>query len=389
MLSPRVTDLGQDVRLDWTPDPTGQGYRFYVDGHAVSRSFNPAQSSITFRKPDGGTHSYGLRLMAEVGALEAASFPVPTPPAEGDLPFALPDLVNPVRLTVPVDRDFTLPSTTVGKDVELDFQGREGVVRQYALILDNSGGPPRNMVLRNGHSRCTKPSDSSGYRHGGIKVQTQAQKAAILDWFDERRGVAGCTAVDGIGIASETYTEWTVQRCLIEGQSDGAIPAGQHVDALQLQGPIGKLRVGLCSFDLAGIRPGNDPGKGLQLAEEPWQEDPETRFSVEIEKLDVECRGNPATGARYGVLLVQEYARDTIALGPEVYWSRDASLDPLGDNFGVTLYTNGRPGDYGVVAGTRPNRTLTARTSSGISGVVRERPSGSPRFVTRQMLGYA
>jgi len=170
----------------------------------------------------------------------------------------------------------------------------------------------------------------------------------------------------------------------VEDEAEAVAVAKKYLGFFQ--GPLAKLRVGLCSMELSGVRPGNDPGKGLQLAEEPWGVG-ETPFSVELEKLDVECLGNPATGARYGVLLVQEYARDAIHLGSEIYWQRSSALDSLGDNFQVTLYTNGRPADYGVVSGTRPNRVLTARTSSGITGAVRERPSGAPKFVPRAMLG--
>ena len=386
MLSPRVTDLGSEVRLDWTPDLTGQGYRFYIDGHAVSRTFNAAQSSAKFRKPDDLPHDYGLRLMAEVGSLEAARFPIPEPPAGGgELPFGEPQLSSPVLVTVPNVTDFVLPASTVGKDVICDYGGREGVVRQGGLIMDNAAGAPRRILHRNYHARCTKPFDSSGYRSGGVRFQTHAQEAWVLDLYDEKH-FAGATGIDGIGIASAPHTVWTVQRCLLEGAPDSSAPGGQHIDCLQLQGPLAKLRVGLCSMELSGVRPGNDPGKGLQLAEEPWGVG-ETPFAVELEKLDVECLGNPATGARYGVLLVQEYARDTIRLGSEIFWQRAAALDSLGDNFAVTLYTNGRPGDYGTVSGSRPNRVLTAKASSGITGAVRERPSGSPKFVTREMLG--
>lgn len=77
-LNPRVTDQGNKVRLDWTPDLTGQGYRLYIDGVAVSRTFRPEASSTTFAKPSAGSHRYGVRKMDVVGALEEATWPAPT-----------------------------------------------------------------------------------------------------------------------------------------------------------------------------------------------------------------------------------------------------------------------------------------------------------------------
>lgn len=79
-LNPKVTDQGNKVRLDWTPDLTGQGYRFYIDGVAVSRTFKPDASSTTFGKPDAGSHRYGVRKMDVVDALEEATWPVVDPP---------------------------------------------------------------------------------------------------------------------------------------------------------------------------------------------------------------------------------------------------------------------------------------------------------------------
>lgn len=81
-LDPTITDLGSKVRLDWTPDVTGQGYRFYVDGVAVSRTFKPAAKSTEFQKPDSGTHSYGVQKMDVVDALEEVSWPASTEPPD-------------------------------------------------------------------------------------------------------------------------------------------------------------------------------------------------------------------------------------------------------------------------------------------------------------------
>lgn len=87
-LNPQVTDLGSKVRLDWTPDLSGQGYRLYIDGVAVSRTFKPEAKSTTFTKPDANPHRYGVQKMDVVDALEEVEWPAPPPvgnpiPADG------------------------------------------------------------------------------------------------------------------------------------------------------------------------------------------------------------------------------------------------------------------------------------------------------------------
>lgn len=81
-LNPQVTDLGSKVRLDWTPDVTGQGYRLYIDGLAVSRTFQPGAKSTTFTKPDSAPHRYGVQKMDVVDALEEVEWPAPSEPSD-------------------------------------------------------------------------------------------------------------------------------------------------------------------------------------------------------------------------------------------------------------------------------------------------------------------
>jgi hypothetical protein len=392
-LDPRVTDLGADVRLDWTPDLKGQGYRLYVDGFAVSRTFKPDASSTTFRKPDDEPHRYGLRVMSEVGALEEVTFPLPEPEPTPGLPFPAVPLESPIIVLAPnLDGALNLPAGSAGRDVLVDLRGREGAVRQGLVITDNAAGPPRNMRVENGHSRCTKPTSGSGYWHGGIRLATKAQKVEVRDFFNEARGVLGYTGTDGIGVASAPWTEWTVQRCLIEMPSDSTV-ANAHLDVFQVQGPLRSVKIGLLSGDMAGVRQPNDQGKGFQLALEPWGGSDGNPFTAELTKIDLELLGTPATGARSGGWMVQEF-RDgpSVKFGPECYYQcSDALVAAFGDNFPVTIYPHLRTAtDYGVVSGSRPNRKLSWATKpqAGFTGEFYERPSGSPRFVTRTMLGY-
>lgn len=379
------------IRLWFTPDLSGQGYRFYRDGTAVTRTFDKNIDHMDFTPPDTNPHDYGVQLMTTVGPIESSKYPAPAPnpdPQPEGLWFDLPTLSSPMRLTVPMDVDFRLPSTTVGKDVILDFEGRQGKIRQYSLILDSTSGPPHALWLENIHTRCTKPHDvgGSGYRNGGIRIQTKAKVGVIKDMLDEKYHTDDPTGTDGIGIASGGDTDWYIANVWTQGAYKGHTPDGQHVDCIQLQGPISTMKIGMCSFDLSGIAPPNHPGKGLQLAEEPWIT-PGEPFKVEIDQVDYLCRG--ASGFVYGVAIVQEFATDLISLGENVWWVLpEAVRTAVGDNFGVTVYPNWGATGRGTVSGSRPNRVLgNFPPNSGLSGKLKERAEGSPRYVTRATLG--
>lgn len=78
MLNPRITsETDRFVTLSWTPDTSGQGYRLYVDGQPVARTFKPDASSTRFEKPDTGTHRYGVQKMDVVDTLKEVSHPAP------------------------------------------------------------------------------------------------------------------------------------------------------------------------------------------------------------------------------------------------------------------------------------------------------------------------
>lgn len=395
-LNPHAEKLSNGkIRMTWTPDLSAatQGYRFFKDGIAVSRTFDKSVDHIDFSDPgDDLVHDYGIKIMAETGTMESAKYPKSTPeptPDPGDLPFPEATLSNPVSVTIPQDSaNFNLPASTVGKDVLLLG---ERLPRDGVLIMDNSGGPPRNMQVNDFHFHCDKPvsQDSSGYRRGGLRFQTKAKWVSIRDMFCE--GFSGSTATDTIGVASTTSTKFTVQRCLLEAPSDSNNGDGAHIDVIQCQGPIGALEIGLCSFDIAGVRPPNHAGKGLQMAYSnlPWPAGViGDGFPITMKHVDFLARGNVGTGARYGTSILQEHADITISM-EDVWFSVPTELYPLGDNFSVQVYTYQRPGDYGVVSGSKPNRKLSWATkpNAGVTGEFKERPTGT-RFVTRAMLGY-
>lgn len=82
-LNPKITEQGAKLKMTWTPDPSCQGYRLYVDGSAVSRTFKPDAFETTFDKLPG-SHQYGVQKMNVVDQLEQVQYPVVTlPPPTG------------------------------------------------------------------------------------------------------------------------------------------------------------------------------------------------------------------------------------------------------------------------------------------------------------------
>jgi hypothetical protein len=81
-LNPKVSKKADGtILMNWNPDTSCFGYRFYRDGIAVSKSTKPTQATTTFKaETDGRQHSYGLARATEQTP-EEVEFPAdPTPP---------------------------------------------------------------------------------------------------------------------------------------------------------------------------------------------------------------------------------------------------------------------------------------------------------------------
>ena len=131
-LNPQIQDLGAKVKLTWTPDLTGEGYAFTVDGVRVSRTFKSDASSTTFQKPDSGTHRYGVQKMDAVDPLEEASWPAaPDPdPDPGDYLWDDPVLSNPLTRTV----SSSAPSIPKGSGQDLKIIVAPGMDRSIGQV---------------------------------------------------------------------------------------------------------------------------------------------------------------------------------------------------------------------------------------------------------------
>ena len=236
-LNPQVVDLGAKVKLTWTPDLSGEGYAFYVDGSRVSRTFKADASSTTFNKPDSGTHRYGVQKMDTVDALEEASWPAaPVPagllrdePPTGWQSFERVDLMGSSYRDIPDTKDVLV---NIG-----DYEYEEG-------IAINGG---RKVVFMGGHITAKGLSRAIGvglavwprtvdshYYIEGLRIKPK-----------KINGVWQRTMNDGIALRGPKG-KVTIQNCLIGpvAVKQGYTPDQAHADVLQMQAHFdGELRV--------------------------------------------------------------------------------------------------------------------------------------------------
>lgn len=71
----KVSETATTITLGWDSQP-GDGYRFYADGVAVSRTFDPSRTSVRFSK---GASSYRIEVL-HVSAGDSGFWPIPDPP---------------------------------------------------------------------------------------------------------------------------------------------------------------------------------------------------------------------------------------------------------------------------------------------------------------------
>lgn len=371
----KLSETATKITLGWTPVPGAIGYRFQsASSLKWSHTWDPNRSQVQFSKA-------AWYKVEALGVEDAGQYPSAPEPQPGDLLFPEAVLSNPIRITIPVTTlDFRLPDSTVGKDVLVDLERKP---RQGVVVYDSNAGPPRNVHYAGSYFRCTAPRGSgSAYRYGGLRLQTKAQHVSITDYFKESFGVTGDTSADGLGLACGAHTKVTLQRALIEMPKDSQEPS-EHIDCVQIQGPIGALEIGLATFFLAGTRPPNHYGKGLQLDELAWNGTPGP-FPVVLRKVDFESLGVPGT-SRSGMHIVQGTRRIAISFD-EVYAAADDGENSL--DFPSYVYVhNGSAADAPAVTGARPNRVSTwPNAATNIRGQFRERLKGT-HFVTRAMLG--
>lgn len=233
-LNPQIRDLGSKVELSWTPDPTCQGYRFYVDGVAVSRTFKPDANKTTFNKLSG-THEYGVQKMNVVEALEEVLYPPvappppPPPPPPSEYRWEAPVLSNPITKTV----SNSAPSIARGSGQDLkivvsgDMDRAIGQVEGYGdVVMENfriiggtynSNGhitPRENtgtFFIKNAHIELTRQGDALTVRWRQPKMYVVNSYIEVIsgddvihsDGWQSQEGIIGELGFDCVTIKTD------------------------------------------------------------------------------------------------------------------------------------------------------------------------------------------
>lgn len=302
------------------------------------------------------------------------------PPPPTGLPFAEASLSNPTVITeaqlAADDETLSFSCATCDYLVDLHMQPRDTLV---------VSGQARNIQFRNLNFNVTDPilAGESGYWRSGLALQVLANHISVTNIFV--RGTAGLT--DAVAIAAKPTTKFTMQRFLLEAPADSQEPAA-HLDDFQIQGAIGRVELGIGTAFIAGVRPPNHAGKGLQLAfEEGVLGQTPGPFTVDVRQVDFEGLGTPATGARSQMAVLQEFRSIDVTFTDVFY----AQAPGLTASFCHIVWPYLREStDLGVCTGTAPNRVLSWATKpdAGLNGLFKERAVGT-HYVTRAMLGVS
>lgn len=338
---------------------------------ALSQSYrkdNPLEYQKVVDYLNGGVRPTGVVTEMGLGLVEVEDVRRGELPPPSGLPFSEAVVVNPVRPVIPSSQTgFTCDT---GKDYVIDLE----MIPRKTLTLT---GSPRNVQILNVYSRITDPYGGSGFWRGGINIDLKAEHVSVTNMYTEPTE----TLTDNITVACKPTTKVTLQRLLLESPKDSREPTA-HCDCLQVQGAVGRIEIGLASMFLAGVRPPNHAGKGLQLDILNAIGETGGPFTVDMRKVDFETQGVPASGSRSNIMVGKD-DNDKISLTmDEVYGSQG----PGGGAFDSWLVNY--PGALQkTVTGQAPNRIVTfPGNAQGWAGEFRERPAGT-HFVTRSMLG--
>jgi len=384
-----TADSETSISVSWSAstDNIGvTGYNLYKNGTFISQVSGTTYtfSSLTC----GTTYSFAVEALDAAGnkssqaTLSAATevCPTPEPPPTG-LPFAEAAIrTGYVTITVPVNtQSITVPA---GKDALVDLQGIKRTIGSL-LVYGSSGS---RIKIINGWWEITKPNDSSPYWRGGPRVRSSdgigPEHVSLTNCL-----IQGSTVPDAIAIDTSLTCKVTIQKCRIESNFawDGTDnpEAAEHCDALQVQGKVGALEVGLCTFYCMNVGPGNEGGKVFQLKNEGGNDG----FTVDLNKVNM--RG----GGRTGTFFLQT-TRDIVCTLTDV-WAKDDGIT-TGANWnwstsgGGMFYPNSSAG-AGIAwtrSGTDGNYVADWPDASGIFGTIKQGVPSTGDYVTRASLGF-
>lgn len=291
-----------------------------------------------------------------MAALEQIGQEAPPPPPSGTLPFAEADL-RPGFQTITVTpgaANLGGPGSAVagGNDVLLDLQN--GTHPNAMLFWGGAG--QRIKVVNCGTWDITAPRSSGAYSRGGPRIRSAdnvgPEHISLTDLVIRGTGLADAF----VAAPLNANTKVTVQRMRIEYPTFDQAEPNEHVDAVQIQGRLRRLEIGMSTIGMCGVQAPNDRGKGIMLNLAP-----QAPFEVALSKVNF-----LAPNALTGAAIFQAYREIAVTLD-EVYVSK---LGPNGNTWaqGSGLFY---PQNW-VSSGQAPNRVATWPAGTNMTGKVLE-----------------
>jgi hypothetical protein len=222
------------------PQGAVEGYRYYADGTAVSRTFNPNDLEVTFGKVASGKYSVealGFDFIAR------AEYPEAPPPTGDKLTWSPPSLSN--QKTVTLTNQVGLTIDGGGGDVFVNpgFHRQVAFGNDHQIMFQNI----RNLIVRSTRQTIPVPSsDDQSQRHGmqfrnitgHVFVEGFLWDGAPLRSFIVGENVNGAT--------------FTFQNCRVVGTRDNRHHFGgdfQHSDVMMHWGEHTTFQVDKCTFE--------------------------------------------------------------------------------------------------------------------------------------------
>ncbi len=233
----KLAENASSITLGWDAQPGADGYRFYRDGTAVSRTFDPSRTSVKFAKGE----SYKIEVLI-LSAGASGVYPPPPPPPTTTAPP--PTTTPPPVTTAPPPPPTTTepPPTTTEPPPPPPLSGypdasNTGVVNEAALTywpghepganpspvyIQTDGAVIENKIFRrvvivfakNVTFRNVRFKHNSDY----YMLLSEAGVDANIQVFDSEFDGMGAAQIN----AAVAGPGWTLTRVDIQGVQDGA-----------------------------------------------------------------------------------------------------------------------------------------------------------------------
>ena len=357
---------------------------------SVGLSYTPTVWSSGWTPARNATRLNRLEVQAQANRAAIDSEPVPPtglPYAEAAL---RPGYVTLTTANIPLGtEDYTLP-TTADYLIDLGWIVRDRKLKIYTR-------PGQRVHTKNAHFNISLPATSSttvgnAYSRSGFGYRPVSASAAPADHLS----LTGCLITgpwmaDGLtfgdsGSSAVNANKVTYQNVRVESSSyyrgaQNSWDTGEHYDAFHMQGPLGTIEFGNCTFYACDVISPGHGGKGFML--NAYSARP-NGYTVNMNRVNFW-----GDGARTGSFINQDYANIVLNM-TDVYALKEGSGAYVWASGSFLFFMGSRDAlaNNWTSSGIAPSRVASFPSGSGFNGQIREgRSPDGLDFCTRADLG--